>query len=130
MRITQFFHQIVLAFVTMDPATATELQGEAAREYKKLVDDLESVETKNAQIIKETKEGEVPILLPLTGKQKLTKIAEHWLTRYGLATLFILIVPMLKKYIRNLENDEEPERQDDFMTQLLEFQKFRQMSGQ
>lgn len=123
MRVVKLFHQVAMRFSEMDPSEGEDLYVEAKKAYDETLASAKEKTAFNARNEQEAIAAKAAGKTDFKAKppEKLTKMeqavtkSELWFARYGFAFLYIIIVPMIRKYMEGGgvgEKDEKQEMED------------------
>lgn len=113
MRIYNLLHELVNKFAPMDEIQGNQMLNDATNYYANILQELKDVEEHNVYVTNyNSSESDKPdfvakMLKPVTPKLKLVKSMEHVFARYGFAIGYMILVPMIQRFMNGVSDEEE-----------------------
>lgn len=128
MRIYNLLHELVNKFAPMDEIQSNNMLNDATNYYANILAELKEVKEHNIYAANyNSTESEKPdfvakMLKPITPKLKAIEFMEHVFARYGFAIAYMILVPMIQRFMNGVsEEEEDPKeaRKRELMQELL-----------
>lgn len=128
MRIFNLLHELVNKFAPMDEIQGNMMLNDASTYYTNILQELKDVKEHNEYAnLYNTTESDKPdfkpkSLKPITPKLKAVEFMEHVFCRYGFAILYIILVPMIQRFMNGVDDEEvdpQEQRKRELMQELL-----------
>lgn len=128
MRIYNLLHELVMKFAPMDEIQANNMLNDATNYYAVMLQELKDVKEHNLYATNyNSSESDKPDfkpkdLKPITPKLKIIELMEHVFARYGFAIGYMILVPMIQRFMNGVSDQEEDPkeaRKRELMQELL-----------